>query len=107
MKCTGQELYNALTQRDMIQIFTNSEAKMSDVAAEGVQFELLGGGISGKYLEVVPFTKIVQEWRLKSWPEGHFSKVEINIKQTKEDTKLTLKQSAVLIKEIASTRAGW
>ena len=27
MKCTGQELYNALTQRDMIQIFTNSEAK--------------------------------------------------------------------------------
>ena len=25
---------------------------MSDVAAEGVQFELLGGGISGKYLEV-------------------------------------------------------
>ena len=27
MKCTGQELFNALTQRDMIQIFTNSEAK--------------------------------------------------------------------------------
>merc|ERR1711974_534030 len=30
MKCTGQELYNALTQKDMIQIFTGSEAKMKD-----------------------------------------------------------------------------
>jgi len=107
MKCTGQELYNALTQRDMIQIFTNSEAKMSDVAAEGVQFELLGGGISGKYLEVVPFTKIVQEWRLKSWPSGHFSKVELTISQTKEDTKLVLNQTGVPVKEVESTRAGW
>lgn len=107
MKCTGQELFNALTQRDMIQIFTGGEAKMPESAAKGEEFQLLGGGISGKFLEVVPFTKIVKEWRLKSWPEGHFSKVEINIKQTKEDTKLTLKQSAVPIKEIASTRAGW
>jgi len=107
MKCTGQELFNALTQRDMIQIFTGSEAKMAESAAKGGEFTLLGGGISGKFLEVVPFTKIVKEWRLKSWPDGHFSKVEITIKQTKEDTKLTLKQSAVPVKEIQSTRGGW
>ena len=52
MKCTGQELFNALTRQDMIQIFTNSEAKMVSQAIEGGEFELLGGNITGKYIEV-------------------------------------------------------
>lgn len=107
MKCTGQELYNALTQKDMIQIFTGGSAKMADAAEANGAFELLGGSISGKFLEVVPFTKIVQEWRLKTWPAGHFSTVTITLKQTKEDTKLTLVQKAVPVKEIESTRQGW
>lgn len=107
MKCTGQELYNALTQKDMIQIFTGGSAKMADAAEANGAFELLGGSISGKFLEVAPFTKIVQEWRLKTWPAGHFSTVTITLKQTKEDTKLTLVQKAVPVKEIESTRQGW
>jgi len=107
MKCTGQELFNALTQRDMIQVFTGSSAKMEAEAAAGGSFELLGGGISGKYIEVVPFTKIVQEWRLKSWPAGHMSNVEILIKQTKDDTKITITQKGVPVKEVESTKHGW
>ena len=75
MKCTGQELYNALTQKDMIQIFTGSEAKMKDSAEPGGNFELLGGNITGQFTELTPFTKIVQQWRLKSWPQGVTSKV--------------------------------
>jgi len=107
MKCTGQELFNALTRKDMIQIFTNSEAKMTEQAIEGGAFELLGGNISGKYIEVTPFTKIVQEWRLKSWPGGITSTVTITIKQSKEDTKLFIKQTGVPIKEVESTKEGW
>eukprot|EP00088_Acartia_fossae_P028466 TRINITY_DN2928_c0_g1_i12.p1 TRINITY_DN2928_c0_g1~~TRINITY_DN2928_c0_g1_i12.p1 ORF type:complete len:228 (-),score=53.37 TRINITY_DN2928_c0_g1_i12:573-1217(-) len=107
MKCTGQELFNALTQKDMIQIFTGGPAKMADTAESGVTFEYLGGGISGKFLEVSPFTKIVQEWRLKSWPAGHHSTVEMTLKQTKEDTKLILVQKGVPVKEMESTRQGW
>ena len=52
MKCTGQELFNALTRKDMIQIFTNCEAKMTEQAIEGGSFELLGGNITGKFIEV-------------------------------------------------------
>ena len=52
MKCTGQELFNALTRKDMIQIFTGGEAKMHEQAIEGGTFELLGGNITGKYIEV-------------------------------------------------------
>jgi len=107
MKCTGQELFNALTQRDMIQIFTGGPAKMAEEAGKDEKFELLGGNVTGKYIEVVPFTKIVQEWRLRSWPSGHFSQVEILIKQTKEDTKLTITQKGVPRKEVEATKQGW
>jgi len=107
MKCTGQELFNALTRKDMIQIFTNCEAKMTEQAIEGGAFELLGGNITGKYIEVTPFTKIVKEWRLKSWPSGITSTVTISIKQSKEDTKILIKQSGVPIKEVESTKEGW
>merc|ERR1712158_355868 len=77
MKCTGQELFNALTRKDMIQIFTNSEAKMTEQAIEGGAFELLGGNITGKFIEVTPFTKIVKEWRLKSWPSSNEAIIRI------------------------------
>eukprot|EP00092_Neocalanus_flemingeri_P003256 GFUD01003485.1.p1 GENE.GFUD01003485.1~~GFUD01003485.1.p1 ORF type:complete len:324 (+),score=86.04 GFUD01003485.1:56-1027(+) len=100
MKCTGQELFNALTRKDMIQIFTGGEAKMHEQAIEGGTFELLGGNITGKYIEVLPFTKIVQQWRLKSWPTGVVSEVTISIKQTKEDTKIAIKQKGVPTKEV-------
>merc|ERR1711963_277059 len=107
MKCTGQELYNAFTRKDMIQIFTNCEAKMMEQAIEGGSFELLGGNITGKFIEVTPFTKIVKDWRLKSWPAGVMSRVTISIKQSKEDTKITIKQTGVPIKEVDSTKEGW
>jgi len=107
MKCTGQELFNALTRKDMIQIFTGSEAKMLEQAIEGGSFELLGGNITGKYIEVLPFTKIVQDWRLKSWPAGITSRVTITIKQTKEDTKISIDQKGIPSKEVDSTREGW
>jgi len=107
MKCTGQELFNALTQREMIQLFTGGPAVMSDQAEKGGDFQYLGGNITGKFLEVVPFTKIVQEWRLKSWPAGLHSMVEITIQQTKEDTKITIVQRGVPVKEVENTRIGW
>ena len=49
---------------------------------------------------MTPFTKIVKEWRLKSWPAGTTSTVTISIKQSKEDTKILIKQSGVPVKEV-------
>lgn len=105
-KCTGQELYNALTQKEMMQIFTNGEVKM-DKAAKGESFEMIGGNVQGTWLELEPFTKICQKWRLKSWPAGHYSRVEMTIKQGKEDTTLVLKCTDVPTTELENTKVGW
>ena len=65
----------------------------------------------------------MKDWRLKSWPSGITSRVTISIKQSKEDTKITIKQTGVPIKEVTfvlfpsffilyifqvdSTKEGW
>jgi len=106
-KCTGQELYNTLTQKEMLQVFTGGDVKMADQAAKDVDFEMIGGSVQGTFLQLEPFTKIVQKWRLKSWPGGHYSRVEIGIQQGKEDTTLSLSCSDVPEKELENTKAGW
>jgi len=106
-KCTGMELFNALTQKEMLQIFTRNPVKMEGDAKKGTEFVLLDGVIHGTYTEVTPYTKISQKWRLKSWPAGHFSDVTLKITQTKEDTKLSLTQASVPHKELENTRQGW
>ena len=106
-KCTGMELFNALTQKEMLQIFTRNPVKMEGDAKKDTEFVLLDGVIHGTYTEVTPYTKISQKWRLKNWPAGHFSEVTLKITQTKEDTKLNLTQSSVPHKELENTRQGW
>lgn len=106
-KCTGMEMFNALTQPEMIQIFTHNPVKMEGDAKRGLDFTLLDGAIQGQYTEVTPYTKICQKWRLKGWPSGHFSDVTIKIAQTKEDTKVFVTQTGVPCKEMEATKQGW
>merc|ERR1739848_136600 len=80
------ELFNALTQKEMLQIFTRNPVKMEGDAKKDTEFVLLDGVIHGTYTEVTPYTKITQ---------------------TKEDTKLNLTQSSVPHKELENTRQGW
>nr|ADD38849.1 Activator of 90 kDa heat shock protein ATPase homolog 1 [Lepeophtheirus salmonis] len=105
--CSGEELYNVLTQKSYYQAFFGSEIKMDEVAAPGVQFSFLNGNILGEFVELKPYLKIVKKWRINSWPEGHYSRVEITIAQAKDETKLTLSQTGIPEKEIESTQQGW
>lgn len=43
------------------------------------RFHLYGGNVHGVFDELIPEKKIVLRWRLKSWPSGHYSNVEIDL----------------------------
>lgn len=76
-QCRGQEFYDAMTKIEMVTAFTRGHVKLD--ACKGGQFSLFGGNIMGEFVELVPGKKIVQKWRFKQWPDGHFSTVTINI----------------------------
>lgn len=55
----------------------------------------------------VPDTKIVKRWRLKTWPDAHFSEVTLEFKESDGRTVLKLKQTGVPSKEYDKTIEGW
>ncbi|RUP47416.1 LOW QUALITY PROTEIN: activator of Hsp90 ATPase [Jimgerdemannia flammicorona] len=88
---SAHDMYETLLDVQRVQAWTRGSAKIS--REPGSQFELFGGNVTGEIVEVVstlilremcdwictqcfeslvPDKKIVQKWRLKSWPEGGF-----------------------------------
>jgi activator of HSP90 ATPase len=57
-------------------------------AAEGAAFSAFGGHITGRYIELVPGTLIVQAWRAKTWPAGTYSISRFELRQEGEKTRL-------------------
>jgi len=54
------DVFNALTNKKILEIWTGESAEMKPVA--GTEFSLWDGSITGKNLEVVENKKIVQQW---------------------------------------------
>lgn len=71
------------------------------------RFALFGGNITGKFEEIVPNKKITKQWRVKSWPAGHHSNVELTIEEKDDHTLLKLKQTLVPSNEYDSTEQNW
>lgn len=76
-QCRAVEFYDAMTKIEMVTAFTQGHVKLD--ASKGGHFWMFGGNITGTFEELVPGKKIVQKWRYKQWPEGHYSHVTINI----------------------------
>jgi activator of HSP90 ATPase len=105
MKCTANDVYNALTRPEMFVAFTHGSGQIEPKV--GGKFHMFGGNVHGKILELDPPKKIVQDWRFKHWPEGHFSKVTFTIEEKQDSTKVKVHQSGVPASDQEKTREGW
>jgi len=100
------DVYEAYLDAEKQTEFTGSGAT-SDPRVGG-SFTAWDGYITGKYLELVPGKKIVQEWVSTDFPDGAApSRFEITLKEAKGGTKLTMIHTGVP-EEIADDIAqGW
>ena len=106
---TAAQLYQTFTDRDRLAAFTRSPLKVFEGAKKGGKFELFGGNVSGEYVELVEPTKIVQRWRLKQWPEGHYSSLAIQFDQNDQDgvTVMRVNWEGVPIGQEEVTKRNW
>lgn len=104
-QCTGEELFRALTDIQMVTAFTNGPVKLEP--KKNGKFELFGGNVHGEFVELVEHKKIVQRWRSKLWPANHYSTVTITIDQQQDHTNLRLSQSGVPQSEADGTLENW
>lgn len=104
-KCTAEELYRALTMKEMVEAFSRGAASIE--AVDGGKFIMFDTNISGKFLSLSPPNRIEMEWRFKSWPSEHHSKVVITLTQGDDNTKLSVEQTGVPEEDFERTQMGW
>ncbi len=103
MNATAEEVFEALVNPEIIQIWSQDEAKMS--AQVGGSFMLWGGQMFGTNLEVVKNKKLVQEWCYDQWDAP--SKVTMTIKTKGKKTVVELLHEDVPEKSLKSITEGW
>ncbi|MBA3705710.1 MAG: SRPBCC domain-containing protein [Bacteroidetes bacterium] len=103
MNATPEEVFEALVNADIIQDWSNDEAKMGSEV--GAAFSLWGGQMFGTNLEVVKNKKLVQEWCYDQWEKP--SKVTFTIKTKGKKTIVDLLHEEVPEKSVNSISDGW
>jgi uncharacterized protein YndB with AHSA1/START domain len=71
-------VYKALTDAEQFGELTGT-GTVTLAAEAGEPFELFGGHITGRNVEVVPDRRLVQAWRAASWPDGVYSIVNFQL----------------------------
>jgi len=85
---TPQQLYDALLDGKQFSEFSGRAAEINREV--GGAFSLFKGHIIGRNLELVPNERIVQAWRVVTWPEGAYSIVRFELKSQGSGTRLAL-----------------
>ncbi|MFV0289988.1 MAG: SRPBCC domain-containing protein [Mangrovibacterium sp.] len=96
------DVYNALTNKLMIEIWTGEDCIMETIA--GSEFEMWDGAICGKNIEFEKDKKIVQEWY---FGEMEQSIVTIKLHPNKGGTSMEVKQTNIPDEAYENIVEGW
>lgn len=100
------DVFNAYVDSTLHSEFTGSEASIDPKV--GGKFEAWDGYITGKFLELDPGKKIVQEWVSTDFPrDAAPSRLEISLRARKAGTELKMIHSGVPEEIADGIREGW
>lgn len=103
LKAAPADVYNALTNSRMLEIWTGEEVVMS--AEAGTEFSLWNGSISGLNLEFDQNRKIVQQWFFGD--QENDSIVTIKLHPDKKGTSVELNHTNIPDEAYENISDGW
>ena len=103
LKAGPGDVYNALTNKNMLEIWTGENAEME--AVPHTEFSLWDGSISGMNLEFEPDRKIVQRWYFEDQKED--SIVTIILHPDKKGTSIELHHTNIPDEAFQNISEGW
>ncbi len=103
---TARQVYEAWMDSAKHAVFTGDSADIQPGLGGG--FSIAGGYITGKTLELKPYSRIVQAWRTTEFPDGAAdSRLEITLEDTPGGCGLILIQSNLPEDQVDSYKSGW
>ena len=103
IKAPVEKVWKALVNASEIDEWGGGPCEMDSEV--GTEFELWGGDIHGRNLEVVENEKLVQEWFGGDWNEP--STVTIAITPERDGTSVTLRQENIPDSELENIVSSW
>ncbi len=98
-----KDVYNALTNKNMIEIWTGEPAEME--AKPGTFFSLWDGSITGQNMDFVENKLIVQKWFFGD--EAEDSVVTIKLHPNNKGTSVELNQTNIPDEAFENISSGW
>jgi activator of HSP90 ATPase len=107
-----EDLYQCLTSIERLMIWTHGSLKLEGSSKQkdlvkDDRVELFNGTVQASIGNLERDSKLNMQWRLKEWPSGHYSTVEISLTQTSAGAKLSLDQKQVPSEHVAKTQESW
>ncbi len=100
---TPEDIYRALTTDITIRLWTGDLVEID--AREGGQFSFWDGGITGHFIELEPFKKIVQQWYFGEQEEP--SIVTIKLHEHKKGTSFEVNHINIPDEDYEDIIDGW
>lgn len=106
IQATNEQIYEVLLSSEKFSAMTGGKAASID-ANSGGALSLFDGMIEARNIELVPNKRIVQAWRVKDWPEGHYSLIRFELDQNGSNTTINFMQTGHPEEAEAHLDAGW
>ena len=101
-----ERIYRTLTRADLFDRVVRASAAAAAVLkpgapptriqpVAGTPFQLFGGYLSGRQIELVSNQRIVQAWRMSDWEDGVYSIVRFELAKSKNGTRLVLDHTGI------------
>ena len=107
-RTSAEELYITFTDPQRVAAFTRAPPEPFE-PKEGGSFRLFGGNVQGSFAKLEKPKRIVQNWRLAQWPEGHFSQLQLEFDQNDVDavTVMRVEWKGVPVGQEEVTKRNW
>jgi len=105
-KVPPHRIYEALLDAKQFTAFSGGRTAEIDPAVGGT-FSLFAGHIVGRNLELVPDARIVQGWRVVTWPVGIFSIVRFELVGKSSGTKVIFDHTGFPPELAEHLESGW
>jgi uncharacterized protein YndB with AHSA1/START domain len=104
---TPREVFEALINSEKHAAFSGAPAKIEP--KPGGKFTCYGDHLEGTTLELKDNERIVQDWRAKDWPKGHYSRVTFSLTPLADGraSLLSFVQTGVPSDHFESINRGW
>ena len=99
-------VYRALT--DAAEFSAATGGAPADIGDEpGAAFSAFGGMITGRQIELIPETRIVQAWRASTWPDGVYSVARFELEADDSGTQVVFDHTGFPDDQRDHLAAGW